>query len=326
MDESLRILAGPGPPAPAPGRAPRGAAAGHRPARPRGRPGAPGPLDALGSPRARRSSSRLAPRRPSRTPGALRVLQSLDGLAAAPPTSSAPPRSGCGPSGRCRRAPATCSPPRCTATRPPARVPGRPSRDGHDLRQLGPGHRQRAPGPRGARARGQRFRFAVGIPFSAVIVDDTAAVVDTSQYNDGGSGSVLVRSRPMVRALVALADPVLGPRLAALPAALARPSRGTRPSSPFWPRGPRRDHRAPGQCLPTHGRASGPGLMVRSSGAGTVSRQGFRLLGAASSGPPDSGRRWCGRRGAPGPAAAQDGPRSGLDSCVRTKSRRARDE
>lgn len=53
---------------------------------------------------------------------------------------------------------------------------------------------------------GERFRFAVGIPFSAVIVDDTAAVVDTSQYNDGGSGSVLVRSRPMVRALVALAD------------------------------------------------------------------------------------------------------------------------
>jgi DNA-binding CsgD family transcriptional regulator len=53
---------------------------------------------------------------------------------------------------------------------------------------------------------GERFRFAAGIPFSAVIVDESAAVVDTTQYDDSRSASVLVRSRPMVRALAALAD------------------------------------------------------------------------------------------------------------------------
>lgn len=53
---------------------------------------------------------------------------------------------------------------------------------------------------------GERFRFTTGIPFSALIVDDTAAVVDTTYFEGSGQGSALVRSRPMVRALSALAD------------------------------------------------------------------------------------------------------------------------
>jgi DNA-binding CsgD family transcriptional regulator len=59
----------------------------------------------------------------------------------------------------------------------------------------------------GARERGgERFRFSASVPFSALVVDDTAAVVDVSAFDASGSGSVLVRSRPMVRALIALAD------------------------------------------------------------------------------------------------------------------------
>ena len=53
---------------------------------------------------------------------------------------------------------------------------------------------------------GERFRFVSSIPFSALVVDDAAAVVDTTLFESNGQGSVLVRSRPMVRALAALAD------------------------------------------------------------------------------------------------------------------------
>jgi DNA-binding CsgD family transcriptional regulator len=53
---------------------------------------------------------------------------------------------------------------------------------------------------------GERFRFVSSVPFSALVVDETAAVVDTTLFEENGSGSVLVRSRPMVRALGALAD------------------------------------------------------------------------------------------------------------------------
>lgn len=53
---------------------------------------------------------------------------------------------------------------------------------------------------------GERARFNSAVPFSAVIVDDTAAVVDLSEFDPSGFGSVVVRARPMVLALIALAD------------------------------------------------------------------------------------------------------------------------
>lgn len=53
---------------------------------------------------------------------------------------------------------------------------------------------------------GEHFRFISGIPFSAVIADDNAAVVDMSAFDSTGSSSVLVRSRPMAQALAALSD------------------------------------------------------------------------------------------------------------------------
>jgi DNA-binding CsgD family transcriptional regulator len=51
---------------------------------------------------------------------------------------------------------------------------------------------------------GERFRFTTAVPFSAVIVDDTAAVVDVSAFDPSGFGSALVRSRSLVVALIAL--------------------------------------------------------------------------------------------------------------------------
>jgi DNA-binding CsgD family transcriptional regulator len=53
---------------------------------------------------------------------------------------------------------------------------------------------------------GERFRFTTSVPFSAVIVDEAAAVVDVSAFESSGYGSALVRARPMVAALVALND------------------------------------------------------------------------------------------------------------------------
>jgi DNA-binding CsgD family transcriptional regulator len=69
---------------------------------------------------------------------------------------------------------------------------------------------------------GERFRFTAAVPFSCVIVDDAAAVVDVSAFDASGSGSTLVRSRPLVRALIALAD-----HLWDLGSPLRRPGAGT---------------------------------------------------------------------------------------------------
>ncbi|KRE54638.1 LuxR C-terminal-related transcriptional regulator [Phycicoccus sp. Soil748] len=68
---------------------------------------------------------------------------------------------------------------------------------------------------------GERYRFTSAVPFSCVIVDDAAAVVDLSAFDASGSGSALVRSRPMVLALIALAD-----HLWALGSPLHRPGGG----------------------------------------------------------------------------------------------------
>jgi DNA-binding CsgD family transcriptional regulator len=53
---------------------------------------------------------------------------------------------------------------------------------------------------------GERFRFTSSVPFSAVIVDQSAAIVDVSAFDPSGFGSALIRARPMVLALSALAD------------------------------------------------------------------------------------------------------------------------
>ena len=53
---------------------------------------------------------------------------------------------------------------------------------------------------------GERFRFTSSVPFSAVIVDEAAAIVDVSAFDPSGFGSALIRARPMVLALIALAD------------------------------------------------------------------------------------------------------------------------
>ena len=53
---------------------------------------------------------------------------------------------------------------------------------------------------------GERFRLTSSVPFSAVIVDESAAVVDLSAFDPSGFGSALIRARPMVLALSALAD------------------------------------------------------------------------------------------------------------------------
>lgn len=53
---------------------------------------------------------------------------------------------------------------------------------------------------------GERFRLTTSVPFSCVIVDDTAAIVDVSAFDPTGFGSALVRARAMVLALIALFD------------------------------------------------------------------------------------------------------------------------
>jgi DNA-binding CsgD family transcriptional regulator len=53
---------------------------------------------------------------------------------------------------------------------------------------------------------GESFRFTTSVPFSAVVVDEDAAVVDVSGFDPSGRGSVLVRTRPLVGALRSLAD------------------------------------------------------------------------------------------------------------------------
>jgi DNA-binding CsgD family transcriptional regulator len=53
---------------------------------------------------------------------------------------------------------------------------------------------------------GESFRFAASVPFSAVVVDEAAAVLDVSAFDPAGRGSALVRTPALVRALGALAD------------------------------------------------------------------------------------------------------------------------
>ena len=53
---------------------------------------------------------------------------------------------------------------------------------------------------------GERFRFTSSVPFSAVIVDEAAAIVDVSAFDPSGFGSALIRARSMVLALIALSD------------------------------------------------------------------------------------------------------------------------
>lgn len=55
---------------------------------------------------------------------------------------------------------------------------------------------------------GERARFSHELPFSAVVVDDTVAVVDLSSFDETGYGSLLVRLRPTVLALVATLDAI----------------------------------------------------------------------------------------------------------------------
>ncbi|NNM47901.1 LuxR C-terminal-related transcriptional regulator [Knoellia koreensis] len=53
---------------------------------------------------------------------------------------------------------------------------------------------------------GELARFSNAVPFSAIIVDDTAAVVDLSEFDGTGYGSLFVRSRPAVLGLISLFD------------------------------------------------------------------------------------------------------------------------
>lgn len=53
---------------------------------------------------------------------------------------------------------------------------------------------------------GEKAKFAAGVPFSAVVVDDIGAVVDVSSYDRSGQGSLVVTSRPLVHALTVLLE------------------------------------------------------------------------------------------------------------------------
>lgn len=53
---------------------------------------------------------------------------------------------------------------------------------------------------------GEESRFIAGIPFSVVVADDMAAVIDLTSYDSSGRGSLLIRDRRFVLGLRALAD------------------------------------------------------------------------------------------------------------------------
>ena len=53
---------------------------------------------------------------------------------------------------------------------------------------------------------GNRSRLANTLPFSAVIADDTAAMIEFTNIDPSGGGSMLVRSKPFVTAVLRLAD------------------------------------------------------------------------------------------------------------------------
>lgn len=53
---------------------------------------------------------------------------------------------------------------------------------------------------------GEEFRFLDGIPFTTIVADDVAAVVDLTSFDTSGAGSLLVWDRRVVLALRALCD------------------------------------------------------------------------------------------------------------------------
>ena len=53
---------------------------------------------------------------------------------------------------------------------------------------------------------GESYRFVPGAPFSAVVVDRSAAVVDLSKHDESGAGSLLVRAGPLVQAIASTVD------------------------------------------------------------------------------------------------------------------------
>ena len=53
---------------------------------------------------------------------------------------------------------------------------------------------------------GEQVRLANTLPFSAVIADDTAAMIEFTNIDPSGGGSMLVRSKPSVTAVLRLAD------------------------------------------------------------------------------------------------------------------------
>lgn len=53
---------------------------------------------------------------------------------------------------------------------------------------------------------GEQIRFADGVPFSAVVVDDSAALVDLSAWDRSGRDSFVVRNRTIVAAVAATVD------------------------------------------------------------------------------------------------------------------------
>ena len=55
---------------------------------------------------------------------------------------------------------------------------------------------------------GEQFRFVQELPFSVLVVDETAAIVDVSRHAPDGGGSLLVRQPALVRSLAELVETV----------------------------------------------------------------------------------------------------------------------
>ena len=139
---------------------------------------------------------------------------------------------------------------------------------------------------------GEQFRFVESLPFSVLVADEAAAVVDVSRHDPAGGGSLLVRNPALVRGLSDLVEAVW--RLGA-PAGRAR-TRGAGPPRHGHPhaaggRGLRRHDRAPVRHLPADGRAAG-------AGAHGPARRGHPVPGRRAGGP----ARMALSRAAAGPA------------------------
>ena len=55
---------------------------------------------------------------------------------------------------------------------------------------------------------GEQVRFVPELPFSVLVVDETAAIVDVSRHAPDGGGSLLVRQPALVRSLAELVETV----------------------------------------------------------------------------------------------------------------------